>query len=812
MARKQKSSPDMATVATLILMLVVVIVAVPPRMRLVVALLAGIAGFIWLVKKSIRESSNGPPRPKETILPDSKGQTTPLSNYESKSEINLELSSAEGATSDFHVVRVSSPEHQFAIPKPKDVFQQARWICKDETITVSGHVIQGGMVYFAEKADRTFNQEPSLINGQLPVQAAHVDLTEKITGYWPSYSGISPAARRGYLQWLSEGRSTPNVDIGYVFIFFYGLERRAVVDSITDDVARTELPSIVKEIKLLRMIYGENASFRNYASNLLNHIQLINVEPQTYLNAPPRVESGGLEMPMSLRLALGQMALDKHPLNAAWALAWVQTDPNISRRTSVSRCADQFEQLFVAQYSTRYPNGLVLNQNKTMLKTSYRSASSRLTVPDRALGNIPDVSVTSATRNKLQAIVEECTVILAPYSRYLGRNPEGASDLEGILQLPVALWPAAAKDVIADLQRQVGEEHLVMTFEDLAGRFGSADALPRRTIVALARAFESLNIGFEPDVLSGSRTPKNPDTIILFAAGDDDASVRTTSDYHAAVVTLDLASAVAAADRETSSNEMALLGRHIDSWTHLGVTHRKRLKARLQIQILQPPTLASLKKKLSPLNADAKRAMASFLAHLAQADGNVSPTEVRLLERVYKTLELDPQLLYGDLHGAAIIPPKLVSTAPKFDAVPSSQQTGGVPRSSAATQSFNLDMDKIAQLQRETAVVSALLAEVFSDEFPEPPAIVDSIKDQPTDNAATVHGLDTEHSAFLRMIVSRREWSRQELEDVATDMELMLDGALEQINDMAFERFDMPVSEGDDPIEINPDILEELAL
>ena len=40
----------------------------------------------------------------------------------------------------------------------------------------------------------------------------------------------------------------------------------------------------------------------------------------------------------------------------------------------------------------------------------------------------------------------------------------------------------------------------------------------------------------------------------------------------------------------------------------------------------------------------------------------------------------------------------------------------------------------------------------------------------------------------------------------------VLDGALEQINDMAYERFDMPVTEGDDPVEINTDILEELAL
>ncbi|MNG25604.1 hypothetical protein D3C84_1104850 [compost metagenome] len=79
-------------------------------------------------------------------------------------------------------------------------------------------------------------------------------------------------------------------------------------------------------------------------------------------------------------------------------------------------------------------------------------------------------------------------------------------------------------------------------------------------------------------------------------------------------------------------------------------------------------------------------------------------------------------------------------------------------------------------------------------------------------SSADVAGLDLEHSAFLRLLVSRPEWSRSELESAASDMELMLDGALEQINDMAFDRFDMPITEGDDPIEINTDILEELAL
>ncbi|KGS12580.1 Tellurite resistance protein TerB, partial [Pseudomonas coronafaciens] len=137
--------------------------------------------------------------------------------------------------------------------------------------------------------------------------------------------------------------------------------------------------------------------------------------------------------------------------------------------------------------------------------------------------------------------------------------------------------------------------------------------------------------------------------------------------------------------------------------------------------------------------------------------------------------------------------------------------------------------ERIAQLQRETAAVSALLAQVFTedqtdDHFSDSP--ISSAPANTSESAACIEagrvdeqvtssdipGLDLEHSAFLRLLMSRTEWSRSELEEAASDMELMLDGALEQINDMGFDRFNMPVTEGDDPVEINADILEELTL
>jgi hypothetical protein len=215
-----------------------------------------------------------------------------------------------------------------------------------------------------------------------------------------------------------------------------------------------------------------------------------------------------------------------------------------------------------------------------------------------------------------------------------------------------------------------------------------------------------------------------------------------------------------------------------------------------------------LKKKLDPLAIEAKRAIASFLAHLAQADGTVSPSEVKLLERVYKVLQLDPQLLYGDLHGAAVGVSRSVSESAAYTQLSSDN----VQRSAPTSQGFVLNHERIAQLQRETAHVSALLAKVFTDEQVDEPEELEPIAESTKESGVGMAGLDPEHSAFLRLIISRTEWSRTELEAAASDMELMLDGALEQINDMAFEHFDMPVTEGDEPVEINADILEKLAL
>ena len=127
-------------------------------------------------------------------------------------------------------------------------------------------------------------------------------------------------------------------------------------------------------------------------------------------------------------------------------------------------------------------------------------------------------------------------------------------------------------------------------------------------------------------------------------------------------------------------------------------------------------------------------------------------------------------------------------------------------------QGFSLDSARIAQLQKETAEVAALLANVFVEEGEqERTEVATALLDEATEQVQTgLLGLDANHSAFVRLLVTRSTWLRDELMDAASDMELMLDGALEHINEAALDTCDAPLTEGDDPIEINQEVLEAL--
>lgn len=318
-------------------------------------------------------------------------------------------------------------------------------------------------------------------------------------------------------------------------------------------------------------------------------------------------------------------------------------------------------------------------------------------------------------------------------------------------------------------------------------------SLTRDKCVALARALEALQIGVEPDILDGSKLPRSDDKVVLFSMPPGEPVARSTPAYRAAALTLQLASAVANADGDFCDAELSYLQTQVETWTHLTPGQTCRLLAHLRLLHVAPIALSSLRTKIDLLDAASKESIAAFVAKVAQVDGAVSPDELKLLEKVYKSLGIETTKVFSNVHAAASS---------------SQSQSQAVAVAGAAATGFRLDANRIAALQKDTEAVTALLSDIFQEETPTP-----EVREADTaleSRAEGLLGLDEQHSALARLLLTRMEWGREELDDVAADLDLMVDGALETLNDAAFDKHEIPFVEGDDPVVVNSELLEKL--
>jgi len=203
----------------------------------------------------------------------------------------------------------------------------AVWLSAGTPATVAGLVIPDGLLYVGRglaAVSPSRGAEPALIDPTLAVDTRRPDLTGASLSYWPGYDRLSPSARGGYLNWIWTGRSSPTAPIGYVFLYFYGLERRALHDTTADGADPGELRLIVAEVDRLLSVYGTNPSFHSYATSFRQSIEALLLLGGPIPGPPPEEDiPTGWELPPLIRCALGRMAAAGTPMPAGWALAWV---------------------------------------------------------------------------------------------------------------------------------------------------------------------------------------------------------------------------------------------------------------------------------------------------------------------------------------------------------------------------------------------------------------------------------------------------------------------------------------------------------
>jgi len=676
--------------------------------------------------------------------------------------------------------------------------RKSGWVPSGETASVAGRNI-GGMIYVGTPPLlNTYGYRDkcrAYIDPSLSIARSGIDKAGDGMPYWPGYSDISPQCRATYLEWLASGRSNASYNPGYMFLYFYGLERRFFVDQPNEDAK-----DIIKEVRRLQSLYPDNHSVGRYLGEFLDIAMLA----ETDLNSiEPVFERQSWELPFSLKYAIGARIDKGKNLTADWLLSWLICHPESNLRTSATRCRDEFIALFRMKFEQRFPDGLKVNKPRKKLTASYRAASSEFQGTTNPTVNgkpVPDISGLRKPIEIAQELADEVMNDLDKLSRFLGRNPDGRGSVQAHALLPSQLWqsfPSEEIDRLKSWASDVVDQGGLVPLEEVIRRMEgeSNEKIRKRQMTGAADALARLGFGLAPDPRFALRSPKPEEPVVLFSLGEPIEKLEEVSDsYRSALVELALGSFVAHADGRIAEPERKALEEQASA-ASLGDHERRRLRANLEWFLAVPPDMTLLRRKLKEVDQDSQTAMRVALVSAAHADGIIHSDEVASIEKLYKALGLDPTLAYSDLHAGEVADgPRTVrpfQPGRPGEAIPEPEKASGA----------KLDASRIAAIRSDTERVASLLGQIFNVEEEENGVSA-------SDNQGLLAGLDPKHGALVLELVGREHWSEAEFERLCVTHGLMASGALEVVNEWAFETYDDALLDEYDGYEVSPDIAE----
>jgi tellurite resistance protein len=659
------------------------------------------------------------------------------------------------------------------------------WLPAGKSVTVRGYTIPSGLLYVGYLDLNKSASEPSVIDPTLPV-AGPTSCHERLMSYWPSYSSISPEARAAYLNWLATGKSDPQADVGYVFLYFYGLEKRLFTLPSFDFKITPEVETIRKEIERLAGIYGDRSTFGGYSGSLLDYIEAKNItipsletlkDGQESKNAPIR--------PLTLKVCAGVHAMAGRPLPADWAHCLYSSVAPTAFNSVDHGFAELRREVFTHLYKGRFGEGIVFPNTGSRIVADHHFGNATLlhSVDTRIQIPLPDVTMNQPIMDGILKVGVETDLVLRKYSTFAIDNPEDCKSLPGLGFLPIISWPPAIRDAYEIFRSHSPK---VITLKELPGYPSSGVALNRLHLKNFIERLASIGLGMEPDSRMRADLPGPDDFVAIFVSSQPEECNVVSKNFDGAALLLQLASIVASSSDGFSDEEASTILQYMESEIELPDHEKLRLRARLAIYRQFPPSTARLKKQINAIAIGIRESIGNFLVHVAAADGTVDPGEVRTLEDLFQLLGLEKAGLYGAIHKVQT-QGRVASTGKK--------------KSVAGGGKIQFDVERIAALRSDSAKISTILDKVF-ESTEEPTQLSPALEKQ-----SALLGLDSEHADLLTELLSRPRWARSEAEQLCSERGLMIDGAIERINDAAFECFDSAILEGDDSIDVNCDLL-----
>lgn len=674
---------------------------------------------------------------------------------------------------------------------------KATFLRAHERLDVGFGELSAPLIYATSKAYKGAF-DASLVDGSLSVASQTSPRCQPLP-YWPTYYDASPEQRKAYLDWLIGGRCDPKVELGYVFIYFYGLERRVLVD-------QEDFVSVANEMIRLQPIYGASNSFRSYSARLMwlsLYLQSRQVDVSQEL-LERAIESTIRWTDELIDYLLAIFVSVARPIPAKLAILIAKNDRRSTSSVIVSRHEEQFSKLFESKFCERFPDGFYLKTSRQSKKIAYHPASGSLLRNfgwQDKLPTIPNAMKITSQFKPVVEIWEQCIVDLKTYSR-VHRKSDGVITGEVYEALPPELREDDHPEF--DSWLEIWERHVnaegwpLVPISELAKlkRIEPRARLTKTQSKRIAQTAKAIGIGFVPDFEVTNRNYSWDEKVCLFF--EEANADRNNASYKPASALLRLGVSIAAADGNIDKVEMDFIDNHIEESFNLSDADSRRLECLTYLLSKCPDADNSITKSICEnLSQTNRKLVGEFLVGIASADQVLHPGEIRALKRVYRILEIPPSELDDLLSRSAICNSPAEKTSAPI----------------AEEKDLHLDMNAIAQIMTETREVSRLLQEAMGDGEPnEQGAAVggdnsndqsdsesrqESVEEQDETLKSQFSDLPIRYHGFLRTVMTQPTWDAAQLESIARENGQMLGGIVEAINEWSYEKFeDWLIEEG----------------
>ena len=658
------------------------------------------------------------------------------------------------------------------------------WISYQKPAFVNDYLLPQGMMYLSYGFPHKSPFEFYGIDMSLPLDDDNIDPVRRVMSKRPNYNQASPACRSTYLAWLSEGMVNKDIHIGYLLLYFCGMELYYFKGK-----NKEQKNYVVQEVKRLLKEFPQKEVLVLRAHYFLHTVQALDaLEKGEDLSLQQPFSFQYLKkIPFSVRIAMAQAHAHNKKLSAEWALAYIINHPQTIVRDSTLRVWDKFCSYFILRYKEIYgEEGISLPSSGSTLDWEYDSIDFVYDIADEyKTENFLDVTESKVFLEKMRSFYEDICRNIISFSRYVSRNVNFQKSLFAGLKLPPSLQNSS-HEALSLFQKDLAENISSQGYFSFDKNYLEQLTQPRSFFKISPESLQLLNsfldqkgYAFYPDLTMGEDTYRY---VQYFFAYRKNESGHFSEDVYRRFRALFVL--FGAIFKETPSHgkkcSSEILGALFQkySWNYSKETL-------LYLSYFYMTNKLTLKRLSTFVNCQTEKDYLELLKcciALLYFSGAIDKEALHTLTLIYEFFGFSSQNLFTHVNAIRFITEEDVLLDQIRDFLLSSKDRSSENREGDGdAKGVILDTKRIKKREEETKRVSLILEEVFVKEDDSEHMITVSKEEK---NQDVFESLSKEEKLFLLSLVEKEEWSHSFLQE-KVPKKISLYEMIDKVNDWA---------------------------